>query len=419
MARLFDSAQSEYLKLTGEPVSGFPLSFSVWIYPTSLVSNRVVAWYHDTGASKYLMRIRFLAATGQLLLYTDCGTARVISCGTVAVDTWYHLGVVLPDQNNRHMFVNGTKYSGTGDTGAAVSMEEMYIARNPAGTEYYHGRICEIGMWSSVITDAEMAKLARGTSPRYIQPSKRRAYWPLINAADDLDKDFDHRFDLTAYNTPTTATHQIIRYPMGTCTHSLERARTMPYCRHIYGWRSNVEGKARLTHMPVHLLRGKLMRLVTWPDGGNMAPTANYDVTLETDQGIDLLNGLGANRSATVSEATELYLAMEGAQSMRAEIGGHAPTLKVANAGMNRAGTIVLYCCEEGLVQPAIETPNESLSRFRQPVRPASQRPGGCCGSPQESPVPNPGVRNPSELPLLFSGANGRNLRPPCGPCRG
>jgi len=49
---------------------------------------------------------------------------------------------------------------------------------------------------------------------------------------------------------------------------------------------------------------GRLIKLVT--DPGATAPAANYDFTLKDARGIDLLQGLGVNRSATATEETHI-----------------------------------------------------------------------------------------------------------------
>lgn len=78
------------------------------------------------------------------------------------------------------------------------------------------------------------------------------------------------------------------------------------------------------------------MRLTTVPSGGDTAPTADYDITIVDEDGVDILNGLGADRSATATQnKTQLDgLIMFAATSL---------TLTVAAAGNSKAGTVYLY----------------------------------------------------------------------------
>jgi hypothetical protein len=81
---------------------------------------------------------------------------------------------------------------------------------------------------------------------------------------------------------------------------------------------------------------GYLMRMTTVPDGGGTAPTALYDITLKDEDGLDILNGLGADRSAT---ATEHKTNIDGLLFTAAT----TLTLAVAAAGNSKGGTVYLY----------------------------------------------------------------------------
>jgi hypothetical protein len=78
---------------------------------------------------------------------------------------------------------------------------------------------------------------------------------------------------------------------------------------------------------------GALMRMTTFP---GTTPTALYDITVKDEDGVDILNGLGADRSATLTEnkAQSDGLLFTAATSL---------TLAVANAGNSKGGTVILY----------------------------------------------------------------------------
>jgi hypothetical protein len=78
---------------------------------------------------------------------------------------------------------------------------------------------------------------------------------------------------------------------------------------------------------------GEIVRLVT--DPGATAPTANYDITILDEDGIDVLVGAGADRSAT---ATEQVLG-----SSLGIIFNTTLTLEIATAGDAKNGTVYLY----------------------------------------------------------------------------
>lgn len=79
---------------------------------------------------------------------------------------------------------------------------------------------------------------------------------------------------------------------------------------------------------------GVLERLVTVPDGV-AAPTDNYDITITDEDGVDVLVGAGANRSATVTQQVTT--------ASLSAVAGDRLTLNVTNAGNAKAGTVHLY----------------------------------------------------------------------------
>ena len=72
------------------------------------------------------------------------------------------------------------------------------------------GRIAEAAIWNVELTDAEVAILGKGFSPPFIRPESLVFYAPLIRDEDD---DRVGGLSLTAYNTPTIASHPPIIYP--------------------------------------------------------------------------------------------------------------------------------------------------------------------------------------------------------------
>ncbi len=81
---------------------------------------------------------------------------------------------------------------------------------------------------------------------------------------------------------------------------------------------------------------GVLQRIVTAP--GATAPTALYDITIVDEDGFDVLNGAGANKSATATEESEIKM------TTFQRIVANTLTLKIANNAVASAqGTIRVY----------------------------------------------------------------------------
>lgn len=88
-------------------------------------------------------------------------------------------------------------------------------------------------------------------------------------------------------------------------------------------------------------LQGEIQAVAFKPDIGSTSPTNNYDVTIEDEDGIDLLEARGANLSDTT--ATRKFVGISASNIIaRAPLAGNL-VIKVTNAGASNGGTIRLY----------------------------------------------------------------------------
>lgn len=84
-------------------------------------------------------------------------------------------------------------------------------------------------------------------------------------------------------------------------------------------------------------MNGFILALVT--DPGAAAPTTLYDITIEDDKGVDILGGVGADRSATAVEAVAVPLD----SGLPRPISTDSFTFKVTNAGDTKAGLVQIF----------------------------------------------------------------------------
>ncbi len=85
-------------------------------------------------------------------------------------------------------------------------------------------------------------------------------------------------------------------------------------------------------------LSGQLLNLITIPGAGVSA----YSLTLTDSDGVDVLNGAGATRSTSATEAVAINVAGVVASSwgLRGTAGDH--TLTITGAGNAKSGTIIV-----------------------------------------------------------------------------
>lgn len=122
----------------------------------------------------------------------------------------------------------------------------------------------------------------------------------------------------------------------GTVTVAETRIKGQPVQKIDWDWLSTAAGAADLVTANVY--NGILTHVVFIPDGGGTQPTDQYDVTVTNPDGVDVLNGNGANLSNAANVIKSRY---ETANLLA--VANEPLTLNVTNAGNAKGGRVVLY----------------------------------------------------------------------------
>jgi hypothetical protein len=104
--------------------------------------------------------------------------------------------------------------------------------------------------------------------------------------------------------------------------------------QYTFAWTSTAGGAVSANAQA--LVRGRLVEIEIIPASGGTQPTDLYDMTLVDENGVDLLNGRGANRSNATSERFQWDPPSIHAADDDLD-------LVVANAGNAKAGTVKLW----------------------------------------------------------------------------
>ncbi len=87
-------------------------------------------------------------------------------------------------------------------------------------------------------------------------------------------------------------------------------------------------------HGNIGMFSGHLYSFTTIPAAGGDAPSALWDLTLADRDGVDALQGFGANRSATTTESVTLAYPQPITREMQ---------VRASNMGTTNTATLVLY----------------------------------------------------------------------------
>ncbi len=124
-------------------------------------------------------------------------------------------------------------------------------------------------------------------------------------------------------------------------TVTIEIAKHNSVKRAVVTWLSDGDGDADATTVE---LDGEIIKVTTNP--GAAAPTDNYDITLVDVDGVDIAEGLLANRDTANNEEVYLYkeLTLTDTANFAVPVfhsGVVTPT--VANAGASKNGVMTIY----------------------------------------------------------------------------
>jgi hypothetical protein len=140
----------------------------------------------------------------------DGGGNSIASAGTVSLNTWSHVAGVSVSATSRYAYLHGSP--GPENTGnrSPASVDGIRIACRPDTFNRFTGFVAEFGVWNAALTNAEVAKLARGYSPLLVRPQNLRHYMPFVDGAD---MDIVGRLKLMPTGAPGLTGHPPIIYP--------------------------------------------------------------------------------------------------------------------------------------------------------------------------------------------------------------
>lgn len=172
--------------------SGAPVSMACWFKSTSITANQVLMAIVDKDVDLEYFR---LAADGNVAgdpvrasaSNAPATTGIAATTAGYTADVWQHAGAVFASTSSRSAYLNGGS-KGTDTTSVTpVNLDRTSIGRfmrlTQGGTTL--GRIAYPSVWTTALTDGEMATLAAGALPTSVQPGSQVDYWDLLANAND------------------------------------------------------------------------------------------------------------------------------------------------------------------------------------------------------------------------------------------
>jgi hypothetical protein len=181
VARLFDNASSQFLRNATTPITAVPLTIVAWVRPDEAITQSVFS-IGDTGSNVHYFSLDLNASHAALAQTRDASGLVTATAGTTGtINTWFHVAAVFSAINSRAAYTNGGAVGTNATSRTPVGVDAMGIGRleRSSPTQLFSGRIAEAALWNVALSAGEIAALASGISPPYIQPASLVGYWPL------------------------------------------------------------------------------------------------------------------------------------------------------------------------------------------------------------------------------------------------
>lgn len=181
MSRNFVSASSQYLERTGALVIAHPFTVSAWVRRDANVAATIFSIMTSVTASNGF-RLEINGARSVRAIAIGIGTGVAATVATASENVWHHVAAVFESTTSRHVYLNGgNKVTNTTSASPGVNPDVTTIGRIGGHTPatYWTGDIAELTVWNVVLTDQEVAILAKGIRSRRLRPINCIAYYPL------------------------------------------------------------------------------------------------------------------------------------------------------------------------------------------------------------------------------------------------
>lgn len=209
MAYEFTAASSQSLNTTSTPVSGVPVTLACWVKCDTIPSTQTCIFgigVNTSTAATYIT-LELTPSRPQAIHRTSTSGSSTPASGSIIAAQWFHICGVFESNASRTVFWNGNAAVANTTFVTPFTATRIQVGRRPnissTAPSFLTGNVAEAGIWSSTLTPAEIASLAKGMTCDKIRPQNLVFYAPLVR--DLIDQ--KGGLTITNNNTATVATH--------------------------------------------------------------------------------------------------------------------------------------------------------------------------------------------------------------------
>jgi hypothetical protein len=281
----------DYIALPAQDVTGSALTLAAWLknssFPTGVNQQFIAKASDGTTRRTYWTlgqandepnRLRFSLRAGNQT------TTLTASTGTLPSNTWYHAAATY-DGSRMRLYLNGTEVGSIAKSGSLsrAGSASVNVGRNPDGSNYLHGAIDDVRIYSSTLTQPEIAALAGSGSAPSNQPPTVSLTAPASGAV------FDAPATITLTATASDPDGSIARVDFYSGQTMIGTAMSSPYS---VSWKDVGAGTYSLTALArdnagattVSATRDIIVRSPNLPRTAVFVPSSNHATAVERYQ---------------------------------------------------------------------------------------------------------------------------------------
>lgn len=187
--------------------NGYPLSVFVWFQADTFATTNKTLFCiaQDSGAANDMLKLAVLTGSVLEIINYDVtsGYVGVQTTATASTGVWQTAAGVWASSSSRSAYLNGAnKVTSTGASNVVFAdLTRTAVGANVLGPafEFFDGRIAHCAVWSTALTDDDVAILHAGLHPTRVKSASLVAYWS-VSGKDSPEIDIVGRNDLTVVN---------------------------------------------------------------------------------------------------------------------------------------------------------------------------------------------------------------------------
>ena len=175
MARGFTAASSHVLYVNAGIITAYPFTMACWAQAVDVTGTYCILFLGDKDSDSIYYEVQFSGAVAgdPIRLVVRNTTAVNLDTATgYSANTWAHVAAVLVSATERYVYINGAKTGSGGLTSVTFSAN---VDRFAVGSLYrltpviyLGGKVAEIGLWNTNLSDAQITSLAAKVRPSAI-----------------------------------------------------------------------------------------------------------------------------------------------------------------------------------------------------------------------------------------------------------